>query len=164
MIQYGVYIAFLPIFASLNFYSTRANIGDNRTKFLTYKLRVTPSIRHYSKSRITSTSEEDLTTYKTKSKGIQSENPLNDNKPMILYSDFVKMKHIIIEENGGKSGIYLITHKTNGDFYVGQTGDIAKRFRDYTLPSYLTRITDKVNTRIGRALKKYGYSSFLLQC
>nr|YP_010121859.1 GIY-YIG endonuclease [Monilinia fructicola]QRF72235.1 GIY-YIG endonuclease [Monilinia fructicola]QYB19426.1 GIY-YIG endonuclease [Monilinia fructicola]QYB19487.1 GIY-YIG endonuclease [Monilinia fructicola]QYB19549.1 GIY-YIG endonuclease [Monilinia fructicola]QYB19611.1 GIY-YIG endonuclease [Monilinia fructicola] len=79
---------------------------------------------------------------------------------MVFYKDFVTMKRIIIEENSGKSGIYLITNIQSGDFYVGQAGDLAKRFKDYTNPSYLTRITDEVNSIIGRALKKYGYSNF----
>lgn len=79
---------------------------------------------------------------------------------MIFYKDFVSMKRIIIKDNSGKSGIYLITNVQTGDFYVGQAGDLAKRFRDYTNPSYLTRITDQVNSIIGRALKKYGYSNF----
>jgi excinuclease UvrABC nuclease subunit len=41
------------------------------------------------------------------------------------------MKRIIIEENRGKSGIYLITNKQTSDFYIGQAGDISKRYVDY---------------------------------
>lgn len=73
---------------------------------------------------------------------------------MIFYKDFISMKRIIIKENSGKSGIYLITNIITGDFYVGQAGDLAKRFRDYTNPSYLTRITDQVNSIIGRAFEE----------
>jgi excinuclease UvrABC nuclease subunit len=54
---------------------------------------------------------------------------------MIFYKDFVSMKRIIIEENSGKSGIYMITNIRTGVFYVGQAGDLAKRFRDYTNPA-----------------------------
>jgi excinuclease UvrABC nuclease subunit len=54
---------------------------------------------------------------------------------MTVYGDLFYMKRTIIEENNGKSGIYLITNTQTGDFYVGQAGDLAKRFRDYINPS-----------------------------
>jgi excinuclease UvrABC nuclease subunit len=52
---------------------------------------------------------------------------------MTVYGDLFYMKRTIIEENNGKSGIYLITNTQTGDFYVGQAGDLAKRFRGVIL-------------------------------
>jgi hypothetical protein len=96
----------------------------------------------------------------SESKGTLAKNHLNENKDMIIYDDMLSMKRAIIEENTQKSGIYLITNKSTGDFYIGQAGDLAKRYKDYTNPGYLNRINDKVNSIIGRALKKYGYLNF----
>lgn len=62
---------------------------------------------------------------------------------MIVYKYLLYMKRIIIEENNGKSVIYLITNTQTGDFYVGQAVDFSKRFRDYTSPGYFKRITGK---------------------
>jgi len=74
---------------------------------------------------------------------------------MIVYDDMLSMKRVIIEENAQKTGIYLITNKLTGEFYIGQAVDLAKRYKDYTSPGYFKRINEKVTS-----IKKYGYSNF----
>lgn len=92
--------------------------------------------------------------------GIKSANPLNNDKPMLVYEDFVSYKRIIIAENKGKSGIYMITNKQTLDIYVGQAGDLTKRYLDYIRPGYISQINKNKTSIIGRALEKYGYPCF----
>ena len=63
----------------------------------------------------------------------------------------------ILEENKGKSGIYMLTKKLTNDIYIGQSIDISKRFINYFNLSY---IKSKNSFIISRALIKYGYSNF----
>lgn len=67
------------------------------------------------------------------------------------------LKKQIIDENKNKSGIYLFTNLLNKDKYVGQSGDLAKRFTKYFTLSYLN---NKNTLVISRALIKYGYANF----
>lgn len=67
------------------------------------------------------------------------------------------MRKIILNENKGKSGIYMLTNKLTNDIYIGQSIDISKRFKHYFNLSY---IKSKDSFRISRALIKYGYSNF----
>jgi group I intron endonuclease len=78
--------------------------------------------------------------------------------PASFYTDAESMKQQILEENKGKSGIYMLTNKITGDIYVGQSTDISKRFRNYFNIGYL----NSKSYRINRALVKYGYSNFSL--
>lgn len=82
----------------------------------------------------------------------------NDKVPASFYEDTSSMKLQILEENKGKSGIYMLTNKLTGDIYVGQSTDISKRFKNYFNISYLNSKAYRIN----RALVKYGYSSFSL--
>ena len=85
--------------------------------------------------------------------------PNTDSIPAKVYEDAYSMKNIIIKENTGKSGIYMLTNKLTGDIYVGQSSDISNRFKNYFNLSYLK---SKNGFRISRALIKYGYSNFSL--
>ena len=85
--------------------------------------------------------------------------PNTDNNPAKVYEDAYSMKNIIIKENIGKSGIYMLTNKLTGDIYVGQSSDISNRFKNYFNLSYLK---SKKGLIISRALIKYGYSNFSL--
>ena len=78
---------------------------------------------------------------------------------MIIYNDVLSLKKIILEENKGKSGIYMFTNKVTKDFYIGQSKNLYNRFLNYLNPSYLKRTE---NSRIGRSILKYGYSNFSL--
>ena len=93
-----------------------------------FVIRSPVALRYYSKFPL---SYGNLPNLPFNSKGIIYENPLNKDKYIIVYEDFLSMKRIIIEENRGKSGIYLITNKQTSDFYIGQAGDISKRYVDY---------------------------------
>ena len=74
-----------------------------------------------------------------------------------IYENAFDMKKDILNENKGKSGIYMITNKLTNDIYIGQSIDISNRFKNYFNLSY---IKSKNSFRISRALIKYGYSNF----
>jgi group I intron endonuclease len=88
-----------------------------------------------------------------------SGNPLNNNdiSHVKVYEDAYEMRNDILKENKGKSGIYMLTNKLTNDIYIGQSGDISKRFKKYFNFSY---IKSKDSFIISRALLKYGYSNF----
>lgn len=67
------------------------------------------------------------------------------------------MKKIIILENRGKSGIYMITNKLTKNVYIGQSTNLSNRFLKYFSQSYTK---SKENLIISRALIKYGYTNF----
>ena len=69
----------------------------------------------------------------------------------------IHMRKWIIKENKGKSGIYKWTNKLTNDIYIGQSVNLANRFRKYFNLSY---IKSKIALIISRALIKYGYSNF----
>lgn len=78
---------------------------------------------------------------------------------MIVYNDVDCLKKTILEENKGKSGIYMFTNKLTKDIYVGQSKNLYNRFLNYFNPAYLRRLKNSI---IGRAITKYGYSNFSL--
>lgn len=88
-----------------------------------------------------------------------SNNPLyNDNISQVkVYENAFDMRKVILKENIGKSGIYMLTNKLTKDIYIGQSADISKRFKNYFNLSYLK---SKNSFIITRALIKYGYSNF----
>lgn len=89
---------------------------------------------------------------------LYSNSPNNSVVPKV-YDDMYSMKKIIINENKYRSGIYMITNKLTGDFYIGQSTNISNRFINYFNISYLS---NKKGLLISRALIKYGYSNFFL--
>lgn len=93
------------------------------------------------------------------SEGIKVSNPLDQNKNMTVYIDMQANKKIILEQNKGKPGIYMITNKITKDFYIGQSKNLYNRFLNYFNPAYLKR---SPNSIIGRAILKYGYCDFSL--
>lgn len=80
--------------------------------------------------------------------------------PIAIYSDADTMKQDILKENKNKSGIYRLTNKITGDFYIGQSINLSARFTHYFNLSYLI---SKNNLVISRALLKYGYSNFSVE-
>lgn len=76
-----------------------------------------------------------------------------------VYENIFDMKKDILNENKGKSGIYMLTNKLTNDIYIGQSTDLSKRLKNYLNLSYLK---SKNNLIISRALIKYGYSNFSL--
>lgn len=84
----------------------------------------------------------------------------NDDKPEKFYENADTMKKLVIDENKNKSGIYCLTNKSTGDFYIGQSANLSARFKNYYSISY---ITSRSNLIISRALIKYGYSNFSIK-
>jgi group I intron endonuclease len=76
-----------------------------------------------------------------------------------VYENAFDMRKNILNENKGKSGIYMITNKITKDIYIGQSKNISNRFKNYFNLSY---IKSKDSYIINRALLKYGYSNFSL--
>jgi group I intron endonuclease len=76
-----------------------------------------------------------------------------------VYENIFDMKKDILNENKGKSGIYMLTNKLTKDLYIGQSINISNRFKNYLNLSYLK---SKDSLKISRALLKYGYSNFSL--
>ncbi|GKE30581.1 hypothetical protein Tco_1445965 [Tanacetum coccineum] len=72
---------------------------------------------------------------------------------------FESMSNIDMSLLRKKAGIYMITNKINGKFYIGKSKDIAVRFYAYLNNN---RLENNKNIRINRALLKYGYSNFSL--
>jgi len=81
----------------------------------------------------------------------------NDLNYIKIYENAFDMRKDILNENKGKSGIYMITNKLTNDKYIGQSIDISNRFKNYFNLSY---IKSKDNFIISRALIKYGYLNF----
>lgn len=80
-------------------------------------------------------------------------------KNPIFYDDSLNFKKRILEENKGKSGIYMWTNKITGDIYIGQSVDLANRLKRYFNENYLEK---NKSFLISRALMKYSHSSFSL--
>jgi group I intron endonuclease len=81
--------------------------------------------------------------------------------PLITYSDPAgSVKKIIIKSNKNKAGIYLWTNLITGESYVGRSIDLGRRFRYYF---NINILTDAGNSRICRALLKYGFENFKLE-
>ena len=76
-----------------------------------------------------------------------------------FYENVFDMKKDILNENKGKSGIYMLTNKITKKIYIGQSKDLSNRFKNYFNFSYLK---NKANLIICQTIVKYGYSNFSL--
>jgi len=95
-------------------------------------------------------------TYSTLSHNSLKNNDINYVK---FYENVFDMKKDILNENKGKSGIYMLTNKIAKKKYIGQSKDLSNRFKIYLNLSYLN---SQASLTISRALVKYGYSNFSL--
>lgn len=77
--------------------------------------------------------------------------------PVQVWDDADKLKLEILEENRGKSGIYMWQNKLSGKIYVGSAKNIRNRLMVYYNINSLVRATTMA---IYRAILKWGYSSF----
>ena len=111
------------------------------------------------KSRMFFRNYSNSTDSKIVTKGIICNNPLDKEKNIIVYNNVDEFKKDILEENKVRSGIYMFTNKETKDIYIGQSKNLYNRFKNYLNPSYLRR---EKNSRISRAILKYGNSSFSL--
>jgi group I intron endonuclease len=82
-------------------------------------------------------------------------------KPEKYYDDIYTIKLLILKENKDKSGIYRFSNKLNGNFYIGSSINLSKRFSNYFNLSYISKV--KNDLTISRALIKYGYLNFTLE-
>src|SRR4051812_30361819 len=60
----------------------------------------------------------------------------------------------------GKAGVYPLVYNTNGKTYVGSSSDLRRRFLAYMNPSYIISELLRGESRICRALLKYGPAGF----
>ena len=75
------------------------------------------------------------------------------------YANVEIQKDQILEENKHKGGIYRFTNITNKKTYVGSATDLRARFYVY----YSAKRLESSRMVIYIALKKYGYSNFMLE-
>ncbi len=83
----------------------------------------------------------------------------NDNLIFARYYNNLADPEIIFTiktENKGKAGIYRLTNKINGKYYIGSSSNLDKRFYAYFSPSGLKR-TERL---IVREIIKYGLINF----
>jgi group I intron endonuclease len=85
----------------------------------------------------------------------------NNIKIAKTYLNFDTEKEKRIKENRGKSGVYRLTNKKTGNFYVGSSIDLKIRFLWYYSVNNLRN--PKCKMIINKAILKYGYSSFKLE-
>ena len=83
--------------------------------------------------------------------------------PIKIYPNADLQKKQILKENKAKSGIYRWTNKENGNFYVGSSTNLGRRFRNYFDKSCLKRELKKGNSIINNSLLKNGNSNFILE-
>lgn len=77
--------------------------------------------------------------------------------PVKVYANADLQKQEILEENKGKSGIYMWNNLLTGKIYVGSAQNIKRRLTSYYTISFLEQETSMY---ICRSLLKHGYSSF----
>ena len=82
--------------------------------------------------------------------------------PIRSYSNIDVEKKQIRIDNKGKTGIYRLTHVISKKSYVGSSMNLSIRFGNYFNINYLKREIKKKNSKIYKALLKYGYSNFRL--
>lgn len=78
-------------------------------------------------------------------------------EPVKRYENADTQKFQILEENKGKSGVYLLRNLTNQKMYIGSSSELRRRFKEYFNINHLLR---NKNLPICAALIKYGYSQF----
>lgn len=83
--------------------------------------------------------------------------------PLVRYDNIKCNKSIIYNENINKSGVYRWVNSKNGKSYVGSSINLANRLKIYYSVNYLKATLLVDNSRIYRALLKYGYSNFYLE-
>ena len=76
-----------------------------------------------------------------------------------MYTNVLLEKPLILADNNGKAGIYLLTHLESNKLYVGSSENLYRRFKHYYSKSNLTR---NANSRIYNALIHHGHSAFSL--
>lgn len=99
---------------------------------------------------ITPKSIGEITTVRT-----YSTQPTANNLLVKFYEDAYNLKKLIVKENKGESGIYMWTNKITGDIYIGQSSNLAVRFKNYFSLSYLKRKTLLVEHWLNMAIPNF---------
>ena len=79
------------------------------------------------------------------------------------YTDLIKNKKILIQENQNKTGIYRWINNITLDTYIGSSKNLSRRFNEYLSLEYLNKNIKKNNSIIYRAILKYTFSNFTLE-
>jgi len=83
--------------------------------------------------------------------------------PFISYSNADVKKTDILKDNKAKVGIYRWVNLITGKSYVGSSGNLSDRFRQYFNINFLEREVVRNNSYIYKSLIKNGYSNFKLE-
>jgi len=83
--------------------------------------------------------------------------------PVATYPNAENLKDTILKENSKKAGIYIWINLINGKSYVGSAVDLSTRFKQYFSKYFLENEIKKNQSKIYRALLKYGHSAFKLE-
>lgn len=89
-------------------------------------------------------------------------NPFNLN-PVAVYLNAELQRKQILEENKGKSGIYLWTNTLNGKSYVGSAVDLKNRLKNYYSLKLMGTKIKLGQSAIYSGILKYGHSNFKLE-
>lgn len=80
--------------------------------------------------------------------------------PVVIYPNADTQKLQILQENKGKSGIYLWENNITGKKYIGSSNKLDRRLSEYYNINYLNKHSNMI---INRSLLKYGYSNFTIK-
>ena len=78
---------------------------------------------------------------------------------VIIYLNPGKDQKSMLEDNRGRSGIYMWENKTNGKTYVGSSQDLRKRIQDY----FDKHVLNYSGSKIYKAILKYGHDHFIFK-
>lgn len=90
-------------------------------------------------------------------------NSTQDINPVFTYADAELYKSNILKDNKNKAGIYRWVNKLNNNSYVGSAVNLRVRLNRYYTLSDILRNLRIGESRILRALLKYGYSKFQVE-
>ena len=82
--------------------------------------------------------------------------------PAKVYDNPDLQKKDIINENKGKSGVYLWVNKVNGKTYVGSSVNLSRRLKNYYSLNLMGTKIKLGQSAIYSAILKYGISNFKL--
>lgn len=72
-------------------------------------------------------------------------------------------KLALVNKHRGQSGVYRWVNKLTGDSFVGSSIDLARRISEYLNPNHLSAALLRGDSRIYRALLKYGPEAFTFE-
>ena len=84
-------------------------------------------------------------------------------KPIFIYKNSLLNKPNVLKENKDKSGIYRWVNTINNESYIGSSINLSNRLRKYYSLNYLNNKLKIDNSRIYRAILKYGCNNFDLE-